>query len=411
MDVAPDLRSVTGRETVTFTPDQPICELVFRAWPNAPSPAGEGNALQVTDASVGGRPTAPVVRPAGATAGAPGTLVELPLPACVAPGEVVRAELGFTAAPRRRRRRAPRHLPRHRHRVVRLGVPDARLGPRAGLGPRRRRAHPRRDRGQRGLPARRAARHRPGGRSGLGRRTRRSPGPGPARRHHDPRLPGRRRPRRLRRRRRLPRPRARHRGHAAAPVHTGERHPHRPGAVGRRARRRGPPAAGPVRPVPVPGPVGGDRPLADVGPRVPRGAAVRRHPAAGARGAGRPRARPPVVLRAGGQRPGPRPVDRRGLRDLRPGRRHRHRGRLRPRRRPRAPARAPRRPDGRLGRTAASGRYNVGVYTQGAAALSPRASRRARNASTRPCGPTSPRTPTASSPPATWPAASPTCPP
>ena len=96
MDVAPDLRSVTGRETVTFTPDQPICELVFRAWPNAPSPAGEGNALQVTDASVGGRPTAPVVRPAGATAGAPGTLVELPLPACVAPGEVVRAELGFT---------------------------------------------------------------------------------------------------------------------------------------------------------------------------------------------------------------------------------------------------------------------------------------------------------------------------
>jgi hypothetical protein len=96
MDVAPDLRSVTGRETVTFTPDQPICELVFRAWPNAPSPAGEGNALQVTDASVGGRPTAPVVRPAGAPAGSPGTLVELPLPACVAAGEVVRAELGFT---------------------------------------------------------------------------------------------------------------------------------------------------------------------------------------------------------------------------------------------------------------------------------------------------------------------------
>jgi hypothetical protein len=95
-DVAPDLRSVTGRETVTFTPDRPVCELVFRAWPNAPSPARQGNALTVTDAAVQGRPTPPVVRSAGAGAGAPGTLVELPLPACVAAGERVRAELGFT---------------------------------------------------------------------------------------------------------------------------------------------------------------------------------------------------------------------------------------------------------------------------------------------------------------------------
>jgi hypothetical protein len=94
-DVAPDLRTVTGRETVTFTPDLPICELVFRAWPNAPSPASEGNALTVTDAVVQGRPTPPVVRPAGAGVGVPGTLIELPLPACVAAGEPVRAELGF----------------------------------------------------------------------------------------------------------------------------------------------------------------------------------------------------------------------------------------------------------------------------------------------------------------------------
>ncbi|MDD7969115.1 M1 family aminopeptidase [Actinomycetospora lemnae] len=95
-DLAPDLRGATGREAVTFTPDQRICELVFRTWPNAPSPASEGNALRVTDATVDGRPTTPVVRSAGAPPGAPGTLVELPLPSCVDAGTTIRAELGFT---------------------------------------------------------------------------------------------------------------------------------------------------------------------------------------------------------------------------------------------------------------------------------------------------------------------------
>jgi hypothetical protein len=86
-DLAPDLSGATGRESVVFTPDQRICELVFRAWPNAPSPASEGNALRVTDAAVDGRPTAPVVRTP--------TLIELPLPSCVEAGTPVRAELGF----------------------------------------------------------------------------------------------------------------------------------------------------------------------------------------------------------------------------------------------------------------------------------------------------------------------------
>jgi len=35
-DVAPDLASATGKESVTFTPDTPTCELDFRAWPNNP---------------------------------------------------------------------------------------------------------------------------------------------------------------------------------------------------------------------------------------------------------------------------------------------------------------------------------------------------------------------------------------
>jgi hypothetical protein len=95
-DVPSDLRTVTGRETVAFTPDLPVCELVFRTWPNSPSPAREGNTLTVTSAAIDGRPVAPVVRPAGAPEGVPGSLVELPLPACVPAGTTVRAELAFT---------------------------------------------------------------------------------------------------------------------------------------------------------------------------------------------------------------------------------------------------------------------------------------------------------------------------
>jgi hypothetical protein len=95
-DMARDLHSATGRETVTFTPDLPVCELVFRAWPNMPNASEPGNALQVTDATVDGVPTTPTVQAAGAPPGAPGTLVQLPLPACVGAGRTVRAELGFT---------------------------------------------------------------------------------------------------------------------------------------------------------------------------------------------------------------------------------------------------------------------------------------------------------------------------
>ncbi|MFC5136888.1 M1 family aminopeptidase [Actinomycetospora rhizophila] len=94
-DVAPDLRSVTGTETVRFTPDLEVCELVFRAWPNTPTMATAGSSLTVTDATVGEAPVAPEVTAAGAPAGAPGTMITLPLPGCVAPGTTVTARLGF----------------------------------------------------------------------------------------------------------------------------------------------------------------------------------------------------------------------------------------------------------------------------------------------------------------------------
>jgi hypothetical protein len=94
-DVAPDLASATGTESVEFTPDVPTCELNFRAWPNSPTMHGAGAALTVTSAGVEGRPTTPVVTAAGAPAGAPGTLITIPLQDCLAAGQTAHAELAF----------------------------------------------------------------------------------------------------------------------------------------------------------------------------------------------------------------------------------------------------------------------------------------------------------------------------
>jgi peptidase M1-like protein len=94
-DVAPDLASATGKETVTFTPDASTCELDFRAWPNNPTMHKAGDALTVTSASVEGRPTTPQVTAAGAPDEAPGTLITIPLQACLAPGQTTHAELDF----------------------------------------------------------------------------------------------------------------------------------------------------------------------------------------------------------------------------------------------------------------------------------------------------------------------------
>jgi hypothetical protein len=96
--VAEDLRTVTGRETVVFTPDLPVCELVFRAWPNKPTAARTGASLVVTDILIDGRPVTPRVLPAGAPQDVPGTLIEAPLPECLDTGESVTAELGFRLA-------------------------------------------------------------------------------------------------------------------------------------------------------------------------------------------------------------------------------------------------------------------------------------------------------------------------
>ena len=97
-DVSDDLTSVQGRESLTFTPDAPVCELVLRMWPNKPTTAESGSGMSLTSAVVDGVATQPVVQAAGAPDTHDGTLVELPLQRCRQPGEAIRAELEFVLA-------------------------------------------------------------------------------------------------------------------------------------------------------------------------------------------------------------------------------------------------------------------------------------------------------------------------
>ena len=88
--VPEDKRVVTGSEKVVFTPDLPVERLVFRLWANGPTARRGGGSLRVTSVQVDGKPVT------GSTTGQSGTLLSVPLPARVAPGKVVVAELAFT---------------------------------------------------------------------------------------------------------------------------------------------------------------------------------------------------------------------------------------------------------------------------------------------------------------------------
>lgn len=93
--MADDLASATGTERVAFTPNQEICEVVFRAWPNKPATARPGNRLTVRSITVDGVSLPVRVTPAGAGRGAPGTLVSAPLTSCQAAGTKVTADVSF----------------------------------------------------------------------------------------------------------------------------------------------------------------------------------------------------------------------------------------------------------------------------------------------------------------------------
>lgn len=93
--VADDLRSATGSATVVFTPDQRVCEVVLRAWPNKPVLTNAGNGMTISQVRVDGSVLQADVQPAGASAGAFGTLVEVRLPACKDAGTTLTVESDF----------------------------------------------------------------------------------------------------------------------------------------------------------------------------------------------------------------------------------------------------------------------------------------------------------------------------
>ncbi len=88
-----DLRTVTGSQTVVFTPDRPTGELVFRLLPNAPESAERGNRLVVD--GVRGRDVASAGYESAGAAD-PGGLYVVDLDDELAAGESTEVELDFT---------------------------------------------------------------------------------------------------------------------------------------------------------------------------------------------------------------------------------------------------------------------------------------------------------------------------
>ena len=92
---ADDLRSVEGTEHVTFTPDLPITELVFRLTPNSPGIVGRGNRLDVLTASSPNGTGGFTFTRAGAAASTQGGLLHLPLRHREPAGTALTADLTF----------------------------------------------------------------------------------------------------------------------------------------------------------------------------------------------------------------------------------------------------------------------------------------------------------------------------
>jgi len=101
-DLSDGLAVVSGRERVVFTPDRRTCQVVFRLWANKPETVQHGNALRVTEARLDGRRVRPSFEARGAPASVQGSLMRLPVPACLRPGRPVRIDVRFalTLGPR-----------------------------------------------------------------------------------------------------------------------------------------------------------------------------------------------------------------------------------------------------------------------------------------------------------------------
>ncbi len=91
-----DLTTVHGTEHVSFTPDLPITELVFRLTPNTAPTVAEGNGITVTAATADHGAGAATYTNDGAAPNSQGGLLHLPFAAPVAAGTTVTADLAFT---------------------------------------------------------------------------------------------------------------------------------------------------------------------------------------------------------------------------------------------------------------------------------------------------------------------------
>jgi hypothetical protein len=95
-DLADDLATVRGTEDVTFTPDLPVRELVFRLTANTAPTVKQGNKIEITAASSHPSGGAYRFQAAGAGAGTQGGLLVLPLGREVPAGQRVTAHVAFT---------------------------------------------------------------------------------------------------------------------------------------------------------------------------------------------------------------------------------------------------------------------------------------------------------------------------
>jgi Peptidase family M1 domain len=95
-DLAADLATVRGTEDLTFTPDLPVRELVFRLTANTAPTVRQGNRIEVTAASSNPSGGPYRFQAAGAAAGTQGGLLVLPLGREVPAGRRVTAHVEFT---------------------------------------------------------------------------------------------------------------------------------------------------------------------------------------------------------------------------------------------------------------------------------------------------------------------------
>ena len=94
--VAPDLTTVRGTEQITFIPDRPITELVFRLTANTAPTAATGTRIVVTSASADHNAGAATYSSAGADPTTQGGLLHIPFPRALPAGTDVHADLAFT---------------------------------------------------------------------------------------------------------------------------------------------------------------------------------------------------------------------------------------------------------------------------------------------------------------------------